>query len=448
MAPPPTVAVVDSMLRVGESEAFEMHPTNATVGLTARKGRRSSTPQSASSSLSSKTDSAADVSEGARNELEKSAKESTKHMPGYVHVSDIARLKSSEVDYRHPLYVGDWKRSIPYVDKDMAIDDLDEPHIKRKHAILSKYPEIEQLYGYDPSTKWITLVAALSQVTLAYYFGRINPESTWMFYLVAYFIGASFTQLYGVIIHECTHCLTARTPLKNRFVGLLANVGLVFPIAMSFRRYHLEHHSYQGVTGMDPDLPLPFELRLVRGSAILKLIWLFFYPMMYVVRGAAMQKKPTFWELINWAFTITTDALIINYCGLRGFWYLVVSLWLGYGIHPAAAHFIQEHYTFDDGQETYSYYGILNYFFLNIGYHNEHHDFTKVAWSKLPSVRSIAPEFYDSLAYHTSWVAVLWNFVTQRSFGPQSRVGRDIADHRRGRAMVKGRKLQKFDAQD
>ena len=116
---------------------------------------------------------------------------------------------------------------------------------------------------------------------------------------------------------------------------------------------------------MDPDLPLDWERRLIRGNAFLKFLWLNIYPAMYVVRGLMMQKKPQFWELVNWAFTITTDALIWYFCGLRGLIYLFISLWLGYGIHPAAAHFIQEHYTFDDGQETYSYYGILNFFFLS-----------------------------------------------------------------------------------
>lgn len=81
------------------------------------------------------------------------------------------------------------------------------------------------------------------------------------------------------------------------------------------------------------------------------------------------------------AFTIVSDTLVVKYNGTRGLLYLFLSLWFGYGFHPAAMHFIQEHYTVTDGQETYSYYGGLNKWFLNIGYHNEHHDFTKVRLS-------------------------------------------------------------------
>jgi sphingolipid delta-4 desaturase len=98
-----------------------------------------------------------------------------------------------------------------------------------------------------------------------------------------------------------------------------------------------------------------------------------------------------------------------------------------------AAHFIQEHYTFTDGQETYSYYGWANILFLNIGYHNEHHDFPNVPWHLLPAIKLCAKESYDPLAYHGSWRSVLWTFITDKNLGPQSRVVRTPEDQKKTR---------------
>ncbi|GBB84193.1 hypothetical protein RclHR1_10810008 [Rhizophagus clarus] len=361
-------------------------------------------------------------------------------MPPFTKISNDIPLPTKEdnnPDYRNPLYIGVWKKSIPYVDEDIAIDDLDEPHMKRKLSILKRYPEIEKLYGYDTSTILIVTLSSAAQLVAAYVFGKILVDWNVLMMIYCFFFGASFTQLYGVIIHEATHNLAAPTSFQNRLIGLLANIALPFPIAMSFRRYHLEHHTFQGVIGFDPDLPLEWEKKLIRGNSFLKFVWIMIYPVMYVVRGLVMGKEPCFWEYVNWVFTITIDILVYNFCGMRGLFYLFLSLWVGYSIHPAAAHFIQEHYTFDDGQETYSYYGILNVFFMNIGYHNEHHDFAKVPWSNLPEIRKIAPEFYDNLAYHTSWFMVHWNFIFQKQYGPQSRVGRTVEDHKKGRKLMK-----------
>jgi hypothetical protein len=39
-------------------------------------------------------------------------------------------------------------------------------------------------------------------------------------------------------------------------------------------------------------------------------------------------------------------------------------------------------------------------------------------------IRKAAPEFYDSLSQHPSWPLVLWEFITDASVGPFSRVKR------------------------
>ena len=89
-----------------------------------------------------------------------------------------------------------------------------------------------------------------------------------------------------------------------------------------------------------------------------------------------------------------------------------------------AGHFIAEHYTVDRNTETYSYYGILNLVSYNVGYHNEHHDFPTILWSKLPELRKIAPEFYETLLQYTSWTCCIYDYITNDNMGPFCRVKR------------------------
>ncbi|RKP03587.1 hypothetical protein CXG81DRAFT_9381 [Caulochytrium protostelioides] len=340
-------------------------------------------------------------------------------------------------DERHPTYNGGWTKAVPTEDTDIATDSLDEPHLKRRAAILARYPDIEKLNGVEPLTKYVAVALVVTQIATTYLWGHyMGGWSNWWMVLCAYTVGASIVQASGVILHECCHSLCFKSPLANRMLGLFVNLSLVVPIAASFRRYHLEHHAFQGVKGKDPDLPLAFEYKLIHNNPLAKSLWIFCYPVWYLVRSIALKKKPTAWEIYNVILTLMWDVVIWKTCTARGFAYMALSLWLGYGVHPAAAHFIQEHYTFDDGQETYSYYGILNHLFMNIGYHNEHHDFTRVPWTKLPSITARAPEFYKTINYHTSWVMVHINFIFRRDVGPISRVGRSMEDHKKGRKQL------------
>ena len=107
------------------------------------------------------------------------------------------------------------------------------------------------------------------------------------------------------------------------------------------------------------------------------------------------------------------------------------------GPHPLGARWIQEHYIVEQGQETYSYYGPLNTLALNVGFHNEHHDFPFIAWNRLPQLKAMAPEAYDTLVSHKSWVALWWRFLTDRNITLFSRALRDgrINGKRRARAQ-------------
>ncbi len=88
------------------------------------------------------------------------------------------------------------------------------------------------------------------------------------------------------------------------------------------------------------------------------------------------------------------------------------------------ARWIQEHFTLDSDQETFSYYGPLNYVSLNVGHHNEHHDLPSIPWNNLPKLRAMAPEFYDTLKFHTSWTRLLFQFLFDPRYTVFSRVER------------------------
>lgn len=94
-------------------------------------------------------------------------------------------------------------------------------------------------------------------------------------------------------------------------------------------------------------------------------------------------KQPGFWEVLNLVCQLTFDGLLLYYSGGKALVYLLLSTFVGGGMHPMAGHFIAEHYVFLKGQETYSYYGPLNLLTWNVGYHVEHHDFPRIPGCKL-----------------------------------------------------------------
>lgn len=129
-------------------------------------------------------------------------------------------------------------------------------------------------------------------------------------------------------------------------------------------------------------------------------------------------------EIINWIICLTFDFSIGYFFGLQAMVYLALSTMLGLGLHPMSGHFVGEHYEIITGQETYSYYGPLNYLAYNVGYHNEHHDFPRVAGRLLPKIKEIAPEYYDMPSY-SSWTKVLYDFIMNDNITAFARIKRD-----------------------
>lgn len=301
-----------------------------------------------------------------------------------------------------------------------------EPHFKRTQDILKAHPEVKKLFGNVPSTAWYVYGIVLLQVLVAVVLGH---APWWGILIAAYSVGAVANHALFVLIHECTHNLIFKSSPANSLLQIFANLPIIFPSAISFRIFHIKHHLYQGEMDRDADLPRPYEVRWVKNSAPRKALWYLLYFMSQLGRIPFMKGIPFFngWILLNMITEFSFLIALTYYAGWGAFLYLALSTVFSIGLHPVGARWIQEHFVVFEKQETYSYYGPLNKVAFNVGYHNEHHDLMRVPWSRLPQVRAIAPEFYNSLYYHTSWTALLIRFIRDPNLGLFSRVTRPAA---------------------
>jgi len=295
------------------------------------------------------------------------------------------------------------------------------PHSDRRKEILIKYPEVKKLFKPDFKLALITLFLVFIQMSIAYF---AKDFSILIILPVAYLIGATITHILFLAIHEITHNLAFKSQTANTWLAFVANIPIVFPYSMSFKAYHTIHHQKQGKDGFDVDIPTKNEAKLFSGT-FGKMLWAFLQIVFYAFRPMFIRSvKITKWTVINFFFQIISIAVFVYFAGWYGLLYLLLSDFFAGSIHPLAGHFIAEHYVFKEGQETYSYYGPANKILLNVGYHNEHHDFPSIPFSGLPKLKKLAPEYYENMYYHTSYLSVLFNFIFNKDISLFSRVKR------------------------
>ncbi|NNE26196.1 MAG: fatty acid desaturase [Saprospiraceae bacterium] len=307
---------------------------------------------------------------------------------------------------------------------DFQHSSQEEPHIQRTKDIIRKYPEIKKLMGKNPNTFWWALLIVSGQLGIAF---LLRDQAWWVVLIAAYLVGAFANHALFVLIHEFTHNMVFKSRIANLWGGIMCDIPNAFPSSVSFRKYHLKHHAFQGHYDIDADLPSRWEARLIGSNFIGKSIWLLLFPLFQALRPPRLKEIQfnSAWVWMNLITVMGVNVLLFIFVGPMALVYMVASFFFSVGLHPLGARWIQEHYLVAAPQETYSYYGPLNKLAFNVGYHNEHHDFSYIPWNNLPKVREIASDYYDTLYYHTSWSKLLLKFLFDKELSLFSRVTRD-----------------------
>lgn len=290
-------------------------------------------------------------------------------------------------------------------------------HFARRKAILKAFPEVKKLYGFDTRTQYIAYFAIVSQLTLAY----LCRDSWSLALFFGVTIGPYIDAFVLVLIHEATHFMVFAKPAHNRLLSIFTNMVMCIPISEIFKQHHGTHHMKLGTEHSDVDIPTQFEIDFVGNSSVKKFLWLFFNMFFLPIRSfKKLDTSVNSFLILNWVVCIGFGILAFFY-SLPSFCFLLGSALLSQGFHPANARMLQRHlYNGDETVKrnpmepyTYSYYGSFNAYFLNVGYHVEHHDFHQIPWTRLPELTKIAgEEWYPSnRSYKSRGMADLINFV-------------------------------------
>ncbi len=296
------------------------------------------------------------------------------------------------------------------------VSDGEDPHRARRRAILAAHPEIAALATPFPASVLVILGIVALQLGLAW---ALRDASLLVIAAAAYGIGAFAAAGLNSLIHDASHNRIVPERSGNRLAAILANLPCVSVAAMPFFHYHPWHHSAMGDYAMDVGIPTEGEARWVGDRPLRKALWLAFFPVVQLLRTTKFRSPVSPWDrwaLLNTAVQVTMNALVLVAWDWRALAYLGLSYWLSVGFHPVGTRVIQEHFFVEDGQETHSYVGPCNLAEMNFGYHVEHHDFPRVPWVRLPRVRRLAPEFYDSLHTYRSRLHLMAAFLFRREW--------------------------------
>ncbi|MCG6902398.1 MAG: fatty acid desaturase [Rhodobacter sp.] len=316
---------------------------------------------------------------------------------------------------------------LPSGGKKVGISPQARRHNDLRRAAIAAHPELKTISGSDPRTVLALPVILVAHWGMAW---LLSDAAIWVIFVAAFFWGQIAIHAAGSLVHETAHKLIFRTERPK----LAFDLGLEWILGsygkqLTYQHEHItSHHPYIGdyerdyehedicafqsrmtlrhdnpaiqrlLTGLTlviHALPLGFLI----GDEVLPRLnaWVSGRPQKDPERHVESTRPPRWQVRLFIAVSLLSNLTLL---ALFGFWALLYHLWslslfLGkLGIWNLGQS-LSEHEGSNDEAPSRSTYSWINLALFNTGYHNEHHTFPNVAWTRLPVLTRAAPEVFN-----------------------------------------------------
>lgn len=315
-------------------------------------------------------------------------------------------------------------------------------HNDMRREALKAHPELANLAGSEPRTAFALPLLLGLQWGIAW---LVSDGGVLLVGLTAFFAGQIVYHSAASLIHETCHKMVFRGPRAK----LAFDLGLEFILTsygkqLIYQHQHItSHHPFVGDYDRDyehEDICALQARQHVRRThpalqRVLTVFTLFLHllplgfilgdmilPRIYAWASGRSQRDPverftgsypTNAEMRPFIVTSVVSNLLMLL--LLGPWALLYHIWslsifLGkFGISNLGQS-LSEHPGMDMENPTRSTYGWINRLLFNTGYHNEHHSFSNVPWTRLPDLHKGAPEVFHATA-EKSYLGCWWDHV-------------------------------------
>lgn len=301
-------------------------------------------------------------------------------------------------------------------------------HQNKRNEIIKKYPEIKKLQGPFYPSFFIILFLSIFQWYFAYLI-QIYNLNIFTIFILSFLNANSFYHSFGSLIHENSHFLVLGNKYKS-FTSFILEIGLSsFGEHVKYEYSHIrKHHVSLNIKNVDSECTndghMSTLLNITNNIYINRLFYLIdLLPFGSIIIQEYMKSKLE--EKYNFKLNENDKfyQTLFKYTSILIFLYLIyfqyfkiilfkiwtLSIYQGkFSIfrrgQSISEHYVENYNSYIPTQSTYGF--IENLFGFNTGYHDEHHTFPLVSWYYLPSIKNIAPEYFNNenkLSYLKLW---------------------------------------------